>query len=395
MTPSSSTVTVTRLLRQAHHAFHIEYRGYLSNHLAHHLLAAYGLGATPERLEAIYAEHARYLEPRIPATDELTSTNWAEYLGQRAAYDDYLQYFDKAIVEHGTVQTMHEYFPRLMPGMLSSATHPLIHLGYGVEFFRDLEKVEGYQDLVTAEGLAYGAHSYLDLSALINPNGRDSARHDASVTASFDESSLFKLLHDLSEDSEWNQVTTEHRFQDRVKQVVTQRASVLHQHIFGILPPGLELTPQLHDAVLRQLYTATVTMYMSRYVAANEMEFFHAHAITSLHATRQLLPMLTRAEDRVRLLRLQIAALLLIYLAQGRGPFDPAAVVKWTQECIVHRGEGWGGIVNEALACHDEHVVKVVYSLREVESIYPNPNNLWFNAANATVERVRVTNDWA
>ena len=53
------------------------------NHLAHHLLAVYALGATSELLQAAYDEHASYQAPRKPSPNPITSDTWKTHLGKR------------------------------------------------------------------------------------------------------------------------------------------------------------------------------------------------------------------------------------------------------------------------------------------------------------------------
>ncbi len=53
------------------------------NHLAHHLLAVYALGATSDVLQAAYDEHASYQAPRKPSPNPITLDNWKQHLGER------------------------------------------------------------------------------------------------------------------------------------------------------------------------------------------------------------------------------------------------------------------------------------------------------------------------
>ena len=53
------------------------------NHLAHHLLAVYALGATPEVLQAAYDEHASYQAPRKSCPNAITPDTWKQHLGKR------------------------------------------------------------------------------------------------------------------------------------------------------------------------------------------------------------------------------------------------------------------------------------------------------------------------
>jgi hypothetical protein len=52
------------------------------NHLAHHLLAVYALGATPGVLQAAYDEHASYQAPRKPCPTPITPDTWKQHLGK-------------------------------------------------------------------------------------------------------------------------------------------------------------------------------------------------------------------------------------------------------------------------------------------------------------------------
>ncbi len=50
------------------------------NHCAHHLLAAYSLGASPQLLESIYEKNTSYLRSRLPSKVKITKQNWTDHL---------------------------------------------------------------------------------------------------------------------------------------------------------------------------------------------------------------------------------------------------------------------------------------------------------------------------
>lgn len=59
------------------------------NHLVHHLLAAYSLGASPQLLNEIYIYHqTAFLKPRKPNKVPINKENWTEYLG----HEEYIKY---------------------------------------------------------------------------------------------------------------------------------------------------------------------------------------------------------------------------------------------------------------------------------------------------------------
>lgn len=91
---SRALLSVLKHNRQTHHIF-INNRGFhkyvhLSHlqqnttkspsHATHHVLAIYGLGASPEIIEDAYGTHD-YLKPVFESPDPITENNFAEHLG--------------------------------------------------------------------------------------------------------------------------------------------------------------------------------------------------------------------------------------------------------------------------------------------------------------------------
>ena len=61
----SALSTLFELAALNRSSFHVEYKGYLSNHVDHGLIALFKLGATPNCLEQFYQHYTRKLEPKI------------------------------------------------------------------------------------------------------------------------------------------------------------------------------------------------------------------------------------------------------------------------------------------------------------------------------------------
>ncbi|EWC47454.1 hypothetical protein DRE_00422 [Drechslerella stenobrocha 248] len=157
-----STAKINSLLQQNHDNFHIfsDFEDRLHNHLSHHLLAIYALGATPENLQFAYDTNAGHLLPigekNAPVVENLShSESWGEYLGKAEMYHTFLQFFQNSIDQVGWQETVKRHIfsekgvkdgmpERLVAGFL----HPWIHLGYGIEF---------EQPAIIAEGLAQTA----------------------------------------------------------------------------------------------------------------------------------------------------------------------------------------------------------------------------------------------
>ncbi|RYP11776.1 hypothetical protein DL765_007618 [Monosporascus sp. GIB2] len=114
------------------------------NHISHHVLALYGIGASPESLEKGYKANEGYQRPAAPPHEELRG--WAEikqYLGKGERYADFLAFFKGEIERLGGWEAvLREYLFKpddersedLLVRLFAGLLHPLIQLMYGVEW---------------------------------------------------------------------------------------------------------------------------------------------------------------------------------------------------------------------------------------------------------------------
>ncbi|KAL9084314.1 MAG: hypothetical protein Q9165_008142 [Trypethelium subeluteriae] len=158
----------SELLSENHEKFHIFFnQSGFHNHIVHHLLTVYALGAPPSTIEKMYRDNTNYqrnmMQSDIAVVRELYDAgNWKKYLADEKHYHDFLTFFQQEIDEKGWEQTMQDYlfahderFDDLLVRMfaeqlkfLRGFLHPLIHLGFGVEF---------KQPAIIAEALAQAA----------------------------------------------------------------------------------------------------------------------------------------------------------------------------------------------------------------------------------------------
>lgn len=105
------------------------------DHILHHLLAIYPLGASPEQLQAAYSLNAPGQRPKGEPSSaivlELSNpTTFRKHLGDENYYKDYLKYFQDQIAEYGIPATLDKFcfcgdelaedmFPRLFGGELA------------------------------------------------------------------------------------------------------------------------------------------------------------------------------------------------------------------------------------------------------------------------------------
>ncbi|EIW59226.1 uncharacterized protein TRAVEDRAFT_147129 [Trametes versicolor FP-101664 SS1] len=150
--------TAERLLaedRERHHCFWG--RVGFHNHLSHHILAAYDLGAPAALLQKIFDAESKepwdlYTMNRTeggavePLQEEVSAENWTRFLGDGKYYPSYLAFFTREVVAHGTGETLEKYIfapaangngAQMLLRFIGGALHPLIQMGYAVEFGSD------------------------------------------------------------------------------------------------------------------------------------------------------------------------------------------------------------------------------------------------------------------
>lgn len=169
--PDISTQSVekaTDLLQRNHDEFHIFFnnRGF-HNHSAHYVLSALALGATAPQLQAMFDNQKHTQTPRVlkiegDVKDLYNENNFLACLSRPEYYDQFIIFFEEQLDSLGIATTIRQYIfsdspiaremlPRIFAGrsniilFVSTARrrdtdiwigflHPIIHLGFGIEF---------------------------------------------------------------------------------------------------------------------------------------------------------------------------------------------------------------------------------------------------------------------
>lgn len=157
----ASTTTANELLQENHDTHHIFFNmdGF-HNHISHHLLTIWALKASPESIKKAYEHNRTYQRPLAPSKDTIVEglhdkEKFARYLGPESHYSTWLHFFQSEIDSTSWQEVLQKYvfagddraddmLVRLYAGLL----HPIIHLGFGVEF---------EQPAIIAEALAEAA----------------------------------------------------------------------------------------------------------------------------------------------------------------------------------------------------------------------------------------------
>lgn len=157
----AATKKASELLQQNHDQHHIFFNSSgFHNHIAHHLLTIWALNASPDDLQRGYDTNRSYQRPsKKPQTsivEELHDPKkFKKYLGPDRYYNDFLEFFQERIKEEGWQSVLNKYVfagderaDDMLVRMFAGFLHPLIHLGFGVEFS---------QPAIIAEALAQAA----------------------------------------------------------------------------------------------------------------------------------------------------------------------------------------------------------------------------------------------
>lgn len=245
-----SSLALCRTLIENHTRHHVFFndKGF-HNHISHHLLAIYQLGASGPLLEAAYEVHAPSQRPAFKSPEAITKDNFHEHLGDEKFYNAYLEFFSTLLLDKGAAAIIEEYIfsPKanvlapavgqpplgMLDRFLSGLLHPLIHVGYGAEF--------GLLGMV-AEGLAQTAVHPPEAPVLVPPSLFSYIAEASSDLANASVSRLTALLPSLVLDNAQRVLSARGFKQDKSKiHALTIVAQILHNRDFE--PSAIGLPP--------------------------------------------------------------------------------------------------------------------------------------------------------
>ncbi|KAI4097423.1 MAG: hypothetical protein LQ339_006741 [Xanthoria mediterranea] len=130
------------------------------DHIAHHIPTIFALGASPSAIKKHYENNKSYQRPSETLHHDLVRdlhdpAIFLKHLGQEAYHHDYLAFFQDEINCKGHEAVINDYMLKgderadaILVRMYAGFLHPIIHLGFGVEF---------NQPAIIAEALAQAA----------------------------------------------------------------------------------------------------------------------------------------------------------------------------------------------------------------------------------------------
>ena len=351
-------------------SFHIEFNGYLSNHVKHAVIAFNGLEASPKMIKEYhdnYVECTPYgygLEASRPSEHTITQDNWQVYFGKHSSFTSYCEFFDQREKELGMKRMLEEYLPNLLPGCVGALMHGTIHLGWALD---------SGNRWMTIEGMAYMAFSYMSCHT--------EKTFPASREPVADDSVLDSLLHIADA---WNANGEELRvwIETTLADEKYSASSGFHPELavtgaqYNIAKVLTEGHPLIHatptwignqdmSTIWEQMYEAVTLLYMTK-----PGDFFILHLITSLHAMEQIANRLPVGHQKSAI-KYYWTAMLGILFSFGEFPNRAKLEALHSQykdavddDESPMEGQEWEQIVARALTEKEEHNPKLVYVQR-------------------------------
>ncbi|KAK3072515.1 hypothetical protein LTR53_006651 [Teratosphaeriaceae sp. CCFEE 6253] len=193
--------TASKLLQKNHDEHHIFFnRDGFHDHIAHHLLTLWALRAQPEDLQHAYDINAGYQRPLQPPDRSVLTEfhdveRFAGYVGKEQYYNDFLVFFQDEMTETTMPDVINKYIlsgdkraDDLLCRLFGGFLHPIIHLGFGLEFG---------QPAIVAEALAQAAVHTPYMSKFFLPTEKA-----AEASSGEPSKSIVELLDEIHADRE-------------------------------------------------------------------------------------------------------------------------------------------------------------------------------------------------
>ncbi|PMD37389.1 hypothetical protein L207DRAFT_514664 [Hyaloscypha variabilis F] len=363
-TPESAAKT-SELLQENHDNHHVFYNkdGY-HNHIAHHLLTLYGLGAPAEVIEQRYKENANYQRPAVQSKERVledmsNSENFEKYLNKEKYYRDYLVFWQNEIEKKGWENVLNEYVfagdergDDLLGRLYGGFLHPLIHLGFGIEF---------HQPAIIAEALAQ-----ICLHDNWTGNFLRAAEKDSKSRNSTNSKTIPELLDEirankkLSTAAEWSDG-------NKVRDGIIARASdemLKYTSQWTVTPENLE--QKTAEMINSCIYYTAAAQHPPKQV---KIDFYYMHCVNSsiFFPTFNAQPWLSTA-NKVRLLQWKGYLDLAMYASRRSPPLLLSEITDYTP--AKPKEADWSGIFTRLWNFLDDgHAIKLARAVRNGELV--------------------------
>ncbi|KAL7409512.1 hypothetical protein BDY24DRAFT_402896 [Mrakia frigida] len=404
---------VRELIERNHKEHHIfEKNNIFHNHLSHHLLAAFSLGASPSLLSNIYDRESKTLVPlspeerrkrgaKVKEIPEINEGNWKDFVGVPDAYASYLSFFQSEIGRLGEKEALEKYIfssdanaggvknsegPRMLIRLVAGVLHPFIQIGHGAEFS---------DPLLLAEGLAETAvHNANTIGSLFPDNWPHNSDRSDPLTGFSIISSTFGNLstsftpaksQGLSALEVYSQLCSSSAISMKPYDAEAMINARLIDALDGANAEELRRLVSLWDLSTSSpdwetarseelmLFGALLAGSTGRKGKEVVIDFFLMHVLTSSIFVHPILTLLPTAELKTVFLKTYLLAALHTALARGRPTIDLSIPMSHpsspSKESGKEEGNPWCAVVEAVLFEDDSHTPKSIRTLLHLASL--------------------------
>ncbi|KAF9532871.1 hypothetical protein CPB83DRAFT_846517 [Crepidotus variabilis] len=383
LTASSKKLTEA-LVKKDSDEHHCYYRpSGIHNHTIHHILAAYDLGAKPALLQKIFNQDAPVQRPIILEEQDkgivVDGSNWKRHVGTtHHDYNALYNFFSKQIAEHGISETLSSYVfdqnankggTLMLLRVFSGLLHPLIQIGYGLEF--------GHEAII-ATGLAQAATGTFIQGSIPT----------FDTTAPEKTISLLELLRRVSE----SDILKPPPFNPDT--LISKRFELAYanggieelQRLCSLYHISDTITDDELDKKIDEIFWVATLLLSATGKKGRKprLDFFFMHFVTSSILIRPWFGYLKKQEHKAAFFRIYVFTMMALTLARGRPKIDISlamsypAVVRQPMQSNEHIKPSedalgspfndddfnpWPELIQGALYHPECHVVKTIRSL--------------------------------
>ncbi|RAL16799.1 questin oxidase family protein [Aspergillus homomorphus CBS 101889] len=379
LTSESATLT-SQLLTLNHKLYHTRWQDTFHNHLTHHLLALWSLGATPAEIQDMWEYNKGYQGPieKQPSTDAGSGLNlkdpavFAQCLGDDDRYLDFLRFFEEEIHTKGMETVVIEYLFQgderaddILGRMFTDLVHPIIHLGCGIEF---------QQPALVAEALA-GACVHVNWPKTFLLATEAHVQESAANSRPIPSRSLLEVLETLRNDPIiGNGVKANDPF-NKIPDGFLQRVSAaqLAPHLGQFQVPRDDAA-ELHRKAAQMMYTTAYMLGAAQQPGKHEaLDFVTLHCVTLAVFFPAFLAQDWLANaHKARLLEATARVAAVMYAGCACPPLYPERIRTYVPR---HPADGWPELFHRAVVYRDEgHAAKLIRALYSLEALeHPPP----------------------
>jgi len=347
----------SELLQENHENYHMFFNSDgFHNHIAHHLLTVYALAASPEEIQQHFKSNQSYQKPLGSYDESIVSkmqqpAEFVKLLGDGRQYKNFLQFFKGEIDNMGWqaainhfVLSDNEIARKMLPLVFAGFLHPLIHLGFGIEF---------EQPAIIAEALAQAAIHSGWIADFFS-----SAEQAANKNRSGPSKSMAELIDEVRNDKE---IYDAPRWSDgnKIRDGIIARAGkrmVTYTSQYHVKPEELEeKTAEMINGA------AYFTGGAQRKDHAVKFDFFYMHCVNSSIFYTSLLKQDWLSEaNKVRLLEWKVWNDLAMYASRK----SPEIHLDEIRNYKPKQPSDWDKVIERVRALEDDgHASKLVRAL--------------------------------